>query len=314
MQDASDPSATKMIGDSSRLFQEAPRSPDYRRERMSYLRSRLRYLVAVEGENNHHKVREFLEEHRELASGLISDRGTIVDAPGRLFKERSSYAYLFWAGSDLCEILDTFTDEATKTRLHSECYQIETEGLTFQFNDETIVGSRHFDMQPLIEAAFDYDHAAKALIMAKKNRNSADWAKIKPLWLKFGKELGKVPLWIAQLYCSKLSFCPPTASYGLEFEKTILFQNLATGEFESWYENGYANPLLGTFLAIQKIDGDRAWGLTNPPSDALERGCSDLDMLGKMYKKHIRKQPQLILKKLAGEETEVIEQIGLSLN
>lgn len=317
MQDASqtnlDKNQTVTLATFPSVFKEISQSPSFYLERISYLSTRLRHLVAVEGEDNHRKVREFLQSNSEIASELISHKGTMSDAPGCVFRGRSAYGYLFWAGSDLVNILDEFINDEAKKRISQECNHIETYGLEFSCNEVLTVGSKHFDMQPVIKAAFDYDAAANALIKAR-NWKSKAWEPVRLLWLRLGEELGKVPLWIAQTFCSRISFCPPSSLINVDFERTTLFYNLSTGETDSWYVNGAPNPLLGKLIGIQKVNSDRAWGLSEPPSEALENGYSDLGMLAKMYKENFIKQPKKILIKLASAESDVVEDVGLNLS
>ena len=288
-----------------RLFQNRPNAPAYLLERRSYLSHTLRNIVAVEGEDNQNKARVFLQQHLDVASYLISHQGAMVDAAGRCFGDLSAYGYLYWAGdTNLLAMLDEFTDVATQNKLYLECYNIETHGLDYQQQDELFVGSSHFSMKSVIEAAYEYDVAALPLITIKNWQRKA-WEPMKPLWLNLGRELGQVPLWIAQLFCSKLSFCPPPSFKGLEFERTIMFENLLTGHREAWFSNGKPNPCLGVSIGIHKVDGHCAWGLAIPPSHALQRGLSDLMMLVKMHQVRMLHDPKKILKKLQPAELEL---------
>lgn len=281
-----------------RLFQKIPRAPAFLLERINYLSFRLRYLLAVEGEDNLNQAKAFLQSHRDIAADIISNQGLMADAAGRWFDDISAYGYLYWAGdTDALNELDEFTNETTNKQLYTECHKINKHGLTYTMNNAVIVGSRHFDLRTVSEAAYAYDTAAMPLIAAKNWQASA-WQPVKLLWFKFATELGKVPLWIAQLFCSTLSFYPLPCLDTLDFERTILFHNLQTGHADSWYVNGKPNPLLGVSIGIQKVDGDRAWGLPNPPTDALQRGMSDLSMLLRIHQVRMRTHPQQILQKL----------------
>ncbi len=288
-----------------KLFQDIPNSAAYLLERRCYLSYRLRYLVSVEGENNHNKIKTFLQHHRELASYLISHQGPMIDAAGRFFAERSAYGYLYWAGdTELLTLLDEFIDKATEKKLELEYNHIKKQGLDFVLNDELTTKSHHFPMKPVIKAAYEYDVAALRLIQAKNCQTSA-WDLLKPLWLTLGGELGKVPLWIAQLFCSKLSFCPTSSLDTQDALKTIIFYNLLTDQSESWFIDRKPNPLLGVSIAIHKADGDRAWGFANPPADSLQRGMSDLNMLVTIYQQRMLRDPKRILKKLESETSDL---------
>lgn len=306
MQDANEPIKNKFPF----FFKHFRNSPAYIEERNQYLSSQFRDLVAKEGENNLNKAKIFLQKYASIATCLISNKGMMTDAAGRKFlTPLSAYGYLHWAGdSDLIDLFDPYIDTSTLRNLHQECMLIKEQGLSFEFNGETIVGSRQFDMQPVIRAAFLYDESAKHII-AEKNKPYTAWESLKPLWYDYGNELRKLPLWMAQLICSPLPLCPPPAMDKLDNARTILFHNLSTGETESWFAKDTAHPNLGISISIHKVDSDRAWGLAIPPRDALERGLSDLDALTKIYQIRMKKHPKERLKKLAEKLNLVTDEV-----
>lgn len=230
------------------------------------------YLVMCEGEDNQTKAECMLKEYPYLASQFISEqRLEITDPVGRHFTHpMSAYEYAFWAGDTrMYLMMESFMDEDTQARVFQQRNDIMRKGVSFILNGELIRHSKHFDFQPIFDAYDVYIDEARRV---QDDNPIADenWSYADKLWVNIGKELAKVPIHVAQEYCSNQSFTPHE-QYLLSLKKpnlkrTVEFWNKDSGHYESWFLRGKVNPNLGIKFSIYK---------NVPDTGTLPETCSD---------------------------------------
>ncbi|PJD94211.1 MAG: hypothetical protein CK426_00230 [Legionella sp.] len=194
------------------------------------------HLVAIEGEDNQTKAQAMLIHANSAQSRamLLLERTTIQDAAGRIFKELSAYAYAFWSGDTrMRKMMGQYMDEKLKAKAYEECKAIVDKGIQFTFKGKTITQSRHFDFQPLLKAYQDY---AVALTESELgNWHMYGLMQLKQYLFHIGQEQAKVPVHIAQEFCSHRPFHPlPTFQSADDFLRTLRFHHVTTNRFESW--------------------------------------------------------------------------------
>lgn len=200
-------------------------------------------LIATQSENNQNKAENILKKVPNLAAKIISKKMiNLKDSTGRIFiTPMSSYGYAFWVGdTSMCLMMDQYLDDSTKYAIYDECKAISLTGISFCFNGNGTNHSISFDFQPLIAAYRIYIMEAAKLLNAKNFQEKA-WADVDKLWLNIGKEQAKVPLYVAQEYCSNQSF----------YNRSAKFLNW-TGREQYWFTSDGAHSNLGQLFTIVK--------------------------------------------------------------
>lgn len=214
------------------------------------------YLIAIEGEDNQNKAENMLKRYPKLISRFISSQRDLTDAAGRHFTQpMSAYEYAFWAGDTrMCRMMEKYMTEEIKANVLKQCKNIEARGVGFTLNGELTENSKHFDFQPIIEAYRAYIAAAMPLVNNWHDEEA--WASMDKFWLKIGKELAKVPIHVAQEYCSTQSFAPLEEYIktlkNLDIKRTVVFYNCLSDKNEFWFHSRRINPNLGISFSIHK--------------------------------------------------------------
>lgn len=226
------------------------------------------YLAAREGENNQDLLQSMLEQYSALIEKLLFTRIDAHDTVRHFIKPISVYQYIYWV-DDKClhSMLEHFINQcaALKRRAHEQRKYINDNGLDFEMIpihtsgciDRAIYNSKYFDFQPLKDACDAYNTLAAQVIHA---RTWLDWSIVRLLWLQYGIEIAKAPVYVMQALCYE----------DLSSSRTTQFHNHAASgvnKTEHLVKFGRANPNLGIFWSVYKgQNGTVGWdgGWTSP--------------------------------------------------
>ncbi|GGI76933.1 hypothetical protein [Legionella impletisoli] len=218
------------------------------------------------------QVRQFLHD---VAKGKQEEAESVLNAPQNLqtllrtagkftdYSERifncTAYEYAYWAkDTHMRRMLEHHMDEETKAHLLTRIDKIEEEGLTYFQHGKTIEHSKHFDLNPLIDALDTYVKGYDGWV---KDEN---WHELEAAWMAVGKAQREVPAHVAQEYCRKDRSFDPTPSFKEEtLPRTLAFYNHFKGREDSWFPlAGYSTSGLGFNFAF--IRGELGRGGRGP--------------------------------------------------
>ena len=188
---------------------------------------------------------------------LLLQRGDVTDYSGRTFKNITAYEYAYWAKDwHVCRMLESQMDEETKALTLRDCDKIDRYGLTYkqQRGDKVVevIGSKHFDFKPLIDAYANYIRLYDRWVA-----NNATDAELDAAWFAIGVAQRDVPAYVAQEYCRPdRSFHPRPVFDEPNLPRTLTFYNYRTQRDEQWFPiviSGTSG--LGFDFALIRLDG-----------------------------------------------------------